>query len=89
MLSRATQVINNMNFIREEFVRFRNHVTIVIMEKFPTVSPIFRTDGELYTKELTFDQISGMTRLVNSVSPVEHKLRYYMFDLMLESRCDL
>ncbi len=83
LMSRATQVINNLRHIREEFARFNQFAMQVITERFPTISPLCRADGELYTHDLDFDQISGITRLVNSASPVEGLVKYYMFDLMM------
>lgn len=85
LLSRATQVICFMNHLREEFVRFSQVIREVIIQKHPTISPLHRTDGELYTlnKELTFEQLSGMSRLTKGASPAEHFVKYFMFDLIL------
>lgn len=83
LISRGTQVVHNLSAIREEFLRFARVATSIISEKCPTASPLFRLDGELYSKNLTFDQISGVMRLKNSVSPVEHLVQYFMFDLIL------
>jgi len=83
LVSRATQVINFLNGIRAEYVQFHKTMVEVIRERFPNISPICRVDGELYSHELNFDQISGITRLVRGASPVENKVKYFMFDLIL------
>lgn len=83
LVSRATQVIHNLNHIRMEFLDLNEKIKTVIRNTYPTIIPLVRVDGELYCSELTFDQISGITRLVREVSPVEGYLKYYVFDLML------
>lgn len=83
IMSRTSQEYIHLHHIREEFNRFNNIGIQVLQELYPTLSSYFRTDGEIYTLNLTFDQINGICRLTNSVSPNEHHLKYYMFDLML------
>ncbi len=78
MLSRATQVINNLNGIREKFTRFYRHMEEVIRHYLPNISPLFRTDGELYTHELSFDR---------SVESLDWSIRLAPMRISLDITC--
>lgn len=52
-------------------------------------------DGEAYTEDLSFEKITSVTRQVNERSPLEDKIKYFIFDVILpedypyEERMDL
>ena len=42
----------------------------------------FMLDGELYSHDLTFNEISGITRASKTISPLDSRMEYWIFDLI-------
>ncbi len=85
MISRGTKVINHFDHIREDLKKLFPFITNVMLRIFPDSYPLFRTDGELYTSNIAFDQASGITRYSEnrSASSKEILFNYYIFDLII------
>jgi len=83
LISRNKLVLNNFDHIRHELELLFPFIETVLKEFLTSVEPVFRIDGELYTRDLSFDRISGITRLKKSRDPEEHLIQYYMFDLVV------
>ena len=56
-----------------------------MLRVFPNSYPLFRTDGELYTTDISFDEMNGISRLSANrpASPNEKYFNYYVFDLII------
>lgn len=81
LLSRGTQVIHFLDHIRKQLLLFHQSMIRVLENRLP--GTLYRLDGELYSSEFSFDEISGITRLTRNSNPLEGKLGYYLFDLIL------
>lgn len=82
LLSRNVLKIHNVQHIREDLTRLMPFVKAELAEHQP-----FRLDGELYSMELLFDQINGMSRRGDrNPDPNEKYLLYYLFDIVLDNR---
>jgi len=83
LISRTRLVFSHLNHIRHDLVQFFPYITAILKRYMP--NPIFRLDGELYTHDLTFDRISGLSRLSEKSppDPEEYLVKYYMFDLVV------
>jgi len=83
LISRATQPIHHLLHIREHYQILDRYIKNIIQQWYPGMSDVCRVDGELYSDQLSFDMISGITRLVHQPSQHERLVKYYLFDLIL------
>jgi len=83
LMSRTALVFQHLNHIRVDLLNLFAYMLNVLQTNYPNIDHTFRLDGELYSTELTFDTLNGITRLVDSVSPYEKFIDYYLFDLVL------
>lgn len=88
LISRTKLVINHFNHIREDLKKLFPYITKYLLHYFPNQHPLFRTDGELYTTELPFDEMNGISRLTekSGASVKEKLLNYYIFDLVIAGK---
>jgi len=83
--SRTNLTFNHLNHIREDLRQFFPYLESILRERVPDVGNNYFIDGELYSQELTFDRINGISRLSAGSPPDPHEtlIKYYMFDLAM------
>lgn len=88
MCSRGTQVINHFDNIRNNLKILFPYIRNVLTRVFPDKHPLFRSDGELYTPEISVDEANGIARLGigSPASTKEHLFTYYIFDLIIDGK---
>lgn len=59
-----------------------NHIRKQLLEFFKYLPEGSILDGELYTHELSFNQISSAVRKKTTISPLNTKLKYFIFDIV-------
>lgn len=88
LVSRTTQIISFLQHIKKDLSILFKHIKNILNTYYPKMAPIFRTDGELYSTELTFDQVSGICRLTDKSGPNPNEIyiKYYLFDLVVTDK---
>jgi len=85
LISRTKLTFSHFEHIRRNLVNLFPHIIAVLKHYILDIESVFRLDGELYTSDLTFDRISGISRLTNKSGPdlEEYLIKYYIFDISL------
>ncbi|MHB1910000.1 MAG: ATP-dependent DNA ligase [Nitrososphaerales archaeon] len=81
--TRGGKPIHHFNQLRQELIMFFPYMKRQLVNQFPDKHPAFRLDGEIFTTKLSFNTISGLSRLKTVPDPDEDLCDYYMFDLIL------
>jgi hypothetical protein len=82
--SRKKTVFNHLNHLRRHLTLFLPFVERVLLDQ-GRKFPLFRLDGELYSHELSFNILSGISHISAKYAPSPHerKVHYYIFDIDL------
>ena len=83
LISRNSDEISFLQHLKSELLVLLNVIKNVIVHDYPKNDPLFRLDGELFTKMVNFDDINGIGKRKLSARNDEKYIQYYIFDIIL------
>lgn len=81
LVSRASEKILFKEVLKEQLKEFIQYLQEQVKIQYEGKVPLVRLDGELYSREINFDEISGVIRRKIDKSEQDSLIDYYIFDI--------